>query len=90
MEQNERVIIAIDRKTLLEVLTEVMNQNVGSKKLPEFQSDRLSKPQAAKLIGISIPTLDKRIKEGKFKQYNVGVHKYFLKSEIIESLTNNF
>lgn len=90
MEQNERVLIATDRKTLLEVLTEVMNQKPDSKTIPEFQGDRLTKPQAAKLIGISTPTLDKRIKEGKFKQYNVGTRKYFLKSEVIESLRNNF
>lgn len=61
------------------------------KQTPEldFEKDRISKLQAAKLAGISIPTLDKRIKEGKFKQYNLGTRKYFLKSEIIESLRNN-
>lgn len=55
----------------------------------DFEKDRISKSQAAKLAGISIPTLDRRIKEGKFKQYNVGHRKYFLKSEVIESLRSN-
>ena len=87
--ENERVLIATDRKTLFEVMNEVMNQRSEPKNLPEFEKDRLSKKQAAKLAGISIPTLDKQIKLGKFKQYNVGARKYFLKSEIIESLRNN-
>lgn len=55
----------------------------------EFEKDRISKSQAAKLAGISIPTLDRRIKEGKFKQYNLGTRKYFLKSEVIEALRSN-
>ena len=90
METNERVLIAIDRETFIEVLTEVMNPLKTSKQLPDFEKDRISKTQAAKLAGISIPTLDKRIKEGKFKQYNLGTRKYFLKSEVIESLRNNY
>lgn len=88
--ENERVIIATDKTTLKEVLSELFNQQSESKQLPEFEEDRMSKPQTAKLAGISIPTLDKQIKLGKFKQYNVGHRKYFLKSEIIESLRNNF
>ena len=86
---NERVLIATDRQTLFEVMNEVMNQRSEPKNLPEFEKDRLSKKQAAKLAGISIPTLDKRVKEKKFKQYSLGVHKYFLRSEIIEALRNN-
>lgn len=84
--ENERVLIATDRKTLFEVLTEVMTQNEKSTKLPDFESDRISKAKAAKLAGISIPTLDKRVKEGKFKEYSLGSRRYFLKSEVIESL----
>lgn len=54
----------------------------------DFESDRLSKVQAAKLAGISIPTLDRQIKLGKFKQYSVGKRKYFLKSEMLIALRN--
>ena len=86
--ENERVIIATDRQTLREVLSEIMSQSREEKKLPEFESDRISKVQASKLIGISVPTLDKRIKEGVFKEYTLGRYKYFLKSELIEALRN--
>ena len=57
--------------------------------LPEFEKDRLSRVQAAKLAGISIPTLSKMVAKGKFKEYNLGHKKYFLKSEIITSLKDN-
>ena len=57
--------------------------------LPEFEKDKLSKTQAAKLAGISIPSLDKQIKLGKFKQYHIGARVYLLRSEMLESLRNN-
>jgi predicted DNA-binding transcriptional regulator AlpA len=87
--EKEKVFIATDRETLFEVISEIMSQKAEVKTIPEFQKDRLSKPQAAKLIGISIPTLDKQIALGKFKQYNIGKRKYFLKSEITEALRKN-
>jgi hypothetical protein len=86
---NERVIIATDKNTLREVLSEMFFQNSESKPLPDFEKDRLSKDKAAKLAGISIPTLSKQVAQGKFKEYSLGRRKYFLKSEIIESLRNN-
>lgn len=86
--ENERVLIATDRKTLKEVLSEVFSQKSGENELPDFEGDRISKPQAAKLAGISIPTLDRQIKLGKFKQHNIGKRCFFMKSEIIESLRN--
>ena len=87
--ENERVIIATDRKTLKEVLNEMFNQKSEKNDLPDFEGDRITKPQAAKLAGISIPTLDKQIKLGKFKQHQVGKRCFFMKSEIIQSLRNN-
>lgn len=86
--ENERIIIATDRNTLKEVLSGLFKSKEEFKIIPEFEGDRLTKPLAAKLAGISISTLDKLIKAGRFKQYNVGHRKYFLKSEIISSLKN--
>jgi predicted DNA-binding transcriptional regulator AlpA len=85
--ENERVLIATDKNTLKEVLNEVFFKKSESSQLPEFEKDRISKNEAAKLAGISIPTLSKMVKEGKFKEYSLGQRrKYFLKSEIIEAL----
>lgn len=86
---NERVLIATDKKTLKEVLNEMFSQKSESKPLPEFEQDRLSKKQAATLAGISIPTLSRMVAKNKFKEYSLGRRKYFLRSEIIESLRNN-
>jgi hypothetical protein len=86
---NEKVFIATDKQTLKELLSEMFIQKNETRNLPEFEKDKLSKPQTAKLAGITIPTLDKLIRSGKFKQYNLGRRKYFLKSEVIEALRDN-
>lgn len=88
MMENERVLIATDRATLREVLTEIMKPEAANANQPDFEADRLTKAKAAKLAGISIPTLDRRIKEGIFKEYALGRHKYLLRSEVIQALRN--
>jgi predicted DNA-binding transcriptional regulator AlpA len=87
--KNRKVLISTDETTLREVLNEVFESKSKNKELPQFEEDRLSKTQAAKLAGISIPTLDKLVKIKRFKQYSIGRRKYFLRSEIIESLRNS-
>ena len=83
--ENERVLIATDRNTLKAVLNEMFFEKTNAT-LPDFEKDRLSKTQAAKLAGISIPTLSRQVSNGKFKEYSLGRRKYFLRSEIIDSL----
>jgi len=83
---NQRVIIATDENTLKKVLSEMFPQKTENRDLPEFENDKISKLQAANLSGITIPTLNKLIKAGKFKQYNLGKRKYFLRSEMLEAL----
>ena len=85
----EKVMIYATPSEIAEGLRLFMAGNPKPTPEPDFEKDRISKSQAAKLAGISIPTLDKQIKLGKFKQYNLGTRKYFLKSEVIESLRNN-
>ncbi len=84
--ENERVIIATDSKTLKKVLSDFFNPNSDSKSTPDFEDDKLTQTQAAKLAGISIPTLKKEIRAGKFNEYSLGRKKYLLKSEFIEAL----
>lgn len=89
--EGENFVIVTDKKTIELVVENAIkkaNQTQESDR-SDFEKDRLSKPQAAKLAGISIPSFDKQIKKGKFKQYNLGSRVYFLKSEMIESLRNN-
>lgn len=83
---NQRVIIATDENTLKKVLSEMFLQKTENRELPEFENDKISKFQAAKLSGVTIPTLNKLIKAGKFRQYNLGRKKYFIRSEMLEAL----
>jgi predicted DNA-binding transcriptional regulator AlpA len=88
----EKVMILATPAEIAEGLRIFLSENSKQKQndLPEFENDRITKAQAAKLAGISIPTLSKMVREGKFKEYSLGQRrKYFLKSEIIEALRNN-
>ena len=78
----DRVLVVMDAKSFTEVLNKFLKEYFEVKLTPDFENDRLSKIQAAKLAGITIPTLDKLIKIGKFKQYNLGKRKYLLRSEM--------
>lgn len=84
--ENERVIIATDSKTLKKVLSDFFNTGAASKSIPDFETDKLTQTQAARLAGISLPTLKKEIRAGKFEEYSLGRKKYLLKSEFIEAL----
>jgi hypothetical protein len=84
--ENERVIIATDSKTLRKVLNDFFNQASESNSVPDFEDDRLTQTQASKLAGISIPTLKKSIRAGKFKEYEIGRKRYLLKSELLQAL----
>jgi predicted HTH domain antitoxin len=55
-------------------------------KFEKIEEDKISKTKAAKFIGVSIPTLNKLVNDGKFKQHSLGHKKYFLKSELIGAL----
>jgi len=84
--ENKKVIIATDSKTLKEVLNDFFKPNQKSDIIPDFEDDKLTQSQAAKLSGISIPTLKKEIRAGKFKEYELGRKRYLLKSEVLIAL----
>ena len=88
--ENENFVIVTDKRTIESVVENAVRRAAKEKESDstDFENDRLSKVQAAKLAGISLPTLDKMVKLNRFKQYNLGHRKYFLRSEIIESLRN--
>ncbi|HLW40532.1 MAG TPA: helix-turn-helix domain-containing protein [Brumimicrobium sp.] len=67
--------------------TRVLNEGRNDNSDPS-DKERLSQLEAANLIGVSLPTLYKLIRQGKFKQYSLGRKKYLLKSEIIDVLKN--
>ena len=49
--ENERVLIATDSKTLKSVLHEIFKIESKTEVIPDFENDKISKEEAAKLIG---------------------------------------
>lgn len=80
----EKLIYIADEDTLKNAIREVLSENSEVK--TEFKEDNLSINAAAKFANMSIPTFNKRVKEGKFKRYGSGRKIFFLKSELIEAL----
>ncbi len=85
MEATEKILV-VTEKMLEQVILRILGDREKKDEFSDFDKDKLSKPEAAKMIGISIPTLDNLIKAKRFKQYNLGGRKYFLKSEILIAL----
>ena len=83
------MVIITTRKELREEFHKAIESKSKENKALDFELDRLTQTQAAKLAGISIPTLKKEIRAGKFKEYSLGRKRYLLKSELIQSLRNS-
>lgn len=85
----ENILSNAFKQIFREAVNEALDQRIGKNAPPKFEDDRISKSEAAKLAQVSLPTLDKLIKAERFKQYNVGHRKYFLRSEMLEALRKN-
>lgn len=94
----ENLLIITTKNELKELLLEILidtrapfsqDFNRLGKAFPDIEKDKISKVQASKLIGITIPTLNKLSKKGQFRQYSLGRRKYFLRSEVITALRGN-
>lgn len=70
-------------------VNDALSEVTDAQKVPDFNEDRKTKPEAAKIAGICVMTLNKLIKAGKFKVYSVGRRKFLLKSEILDALKND-
>ena len=86
---NEKMVIITTRKELREEFYNAIESKSKENKALDFEEDRLTQTQASKLAGISIPTLKKEIRAGRFNEYKLGRKRYLLKSELIQSLRNS-
>ena len=87
--ENERVLIAMDKQSLREVLSEVLQLNKPIILPPDFEGERLTRDQVASFTRSTLPTVKRNIDKGLFKEYGIGRKRYFLKSQIIEALRSN-
>ena len=84
----EKVIVYTNKSDLRELIAEVI-ESKGNEQ-PSIENDRISKDEAAKLIGRTIPTLNKIIREGKLKEYGFGKRgKFLLRSEVEHAIQNS-
>ena len=85
--ENEKVLIATDRKTLFEVLSEVMIQKDESKKRTDIDiSEKKTRREAAKFLGISYQTACNWTKSGILKEHGQNRKRFYLRSELIEAM----
>jgi len=83
---NDESIIVLKAKELRQLLREELDRTHRPPE-PDITSDRINRTQAAKLANVSLPTFAKLVKAGTFPQHGFGPrNKFYLKSEIIESL----
>ena len=76
-----------------EQLTELTNSSIKTHlsealaPLSQTQTALLSKKEAKQLLGVTMNTLDKHIKNGTIPAYGLGARLMFKKDEVLASLT---
>jgi len=82
---NDESIVILKARELREILREELRANRPQE--ADITRDRLTRTQAAKLAGVSLPTFAKLVKNGTFPEHGFGPrNKFYLRSEIIEAL----
>ncbi len=83
----EKIVYITSKEDLKESIREVLTERNYTEPEPEFAKERLTRTEAAKLVGVSLPTFAKLVKVGKFREHGFNRKKFYLKSEIIAALT---
>jgi transposase-like protein len=83
-----QLVFIIPKDELEQTIRKVMNEQNPVKPVIDF-SDRMDRRQAAKFLGVSYTTMYNWLKEGIVKEHGHARKKYFLRSELIESMQNN-
>ena len=81
---NEKIIIATDKQTLKELLSEMFDLKYEGKKELDLKSEQMDRRQAAKFLYVSYQTVGNWTKTGVLKEHGHGRKKYFFRDELIE------
>ena len=76
-----------DKEELKQTIREVLNERNPEKPAISF-NEKMDRRQAAKFLGVSYTTMYNWLKEGILKEHGYARKKYFLRSELIESMQN--
>lgn len=80
--------IITTKEDLKAVLIEVLGMKEASTQT-DLTADKMNKHEVCSYLSISMPTLNKMIKDGKLREHTYGSRKRFmLKSEINQDLKN--
>ena len=77
------------KKELKESIREVLTEESEKNPQPDFENEKLTRNEAAKLAGVSLPTLTKMIKKGMFPLHGLGRKQFLLRNELIAGLKKN-
>jgi len=86
--ENERVLIATDRATLREVLSEIMKPDTPTANQTDFETEKFDRRKAAKFLGVSYQTMCNWTKWGWIKEHGQGRKKFYLRAELIDAMKN--
>ncbi|MDP2887478.1 MAG: helix-turn-helix domain-containing protein [Bacteroidota bacterium] len=83
-----QLVFIIPKDELEQTIRKVMNEQNQSKPVIDI-SEKMDRKQAAKFLGVSYTTMYNWLKDGILKEHGHARKKYFLRSELIESMQNN-
>ena len=89
MEKENYLLIQVDK--IESIIENAVKRAISQRPQSEenFESDKITKEQASKLINKSIPTINKLVQRGELKVYGLGTRgKFLLKSEVIQTVKN--
>lgn len=81
--------ILISETDLRAIMSETIKSELASVRPVDPPKDNLliTRQETAKILGISLPTLNAYSKEGKIQSYRIGTRIRYKQSEVLESLT---
>jgi excisionase family DNA binding protein len=93
MEKNlaitQKVMILLTPEEFAEGMNLFLSKYQKTEKVPDLETEKMDRKQAAKFLGVSYPTMYLWVRDGVLKEHGLNRKKYFLRSELIEAMQNN-
>ncbi len=83
-EQNGTLTIKISKSTFEET-----NPPLYKTEVTDFEHDKISQEQAAKMFNVTVQTIINWRKRGLIKRYKIGHPVFYRKSELLEAASSN-
>ena len=83
-----QLVFIIPKDELEQTIRKVLNEQIMGKPVIDL-SEKMDRRQAAKFLGVSYTTMYNWLKDGILKEHGYSRKKFFLRSELIESMQNN-